>query len=805
MKIKTTCACRGNGKAYIKMSINGLSSDSEIELKCKTSAGKQAPALLYTLYKNKQNRELALVFPLAAISLTLFLYKKNNTPGNTLIYKKTIHPEILKWQSRFNYRFHREECLSIRDIEMQHFFEHPNIFFNNCIISNNTNVLRGTVHTSKPKELKRSLQIYDASFDLLETETFIMSESLEKSSLQINKEMWFIDFSVRIPEKIDNYTFIYQDTEKENPTNFASLIKEHYQEMLDDYSNVTLNASHDPRYEKWFEEDRGTGADKVREHASTFPYSPLISIVVPLYKTPMQCFNEMVKSVLDQTYHNFELILVNVKESNVGLHDTLVQLDFNPRIRVLNLEVNKGISGNTAEGIRAAKGEYVAFLDHDDVLEVSALFSYVAALNENREIGLLYCDEDKLYENGHYGDPYFKPDFSKYLLRQVNYICHFLMIKKEILELLEYDNKEFDGAQDHHLILQAIEQNIVVHHIAKVLYHWRVIPGSTAGGTGNKDYANEAARLAVQKHLDRIGQKASIIDTKDACRYKVLYEPQESPLVSIIIPNKDSIEVLDTCLKSIAEKSTYSNYEIIVVENNSTEAETFEFYETSQAKNEKLRVIKYGDEFNFSKIINFGVSHAKGEYYLLLNNDTEVITPTWIENMLGICQDEEVGAVGAKLYYRDGIIQHAGVCIDSEAATHINVNLDRHAAGYYNTTTTTRELSAVTGACLMTKKDIFNQVECFSEDFAVAFNDVDYCLKVLKAGKHIIYCADAELFHYESYSRGYETTLEKKKRFTKEKALLQFTWPEQYLSHDPYMNPSLSKKSPYHRLRDINE
>jgi len=801
MKVKLACSCRGDGKAYIEVLVSDFSPHSRLLLTGSTLDERPVPTQLHVVDETEQTKRAILVFPIVLCAVRLTLHELHSDGTASPAFAKTIFPTVLKWSSRFNYRFRSERCASIRDIDRRDFFRHATIEFYECVPSDTANILRGSLYLPWAKEKPYSLTLLDDSCKAIPIDLIIMNKVRIPKSPFTPTNLQRIEFSLRIPHRIASYVLCFEEPSKELRPNFAVLEADTYSALLQEYREKTLNASNDPHYPEWYEKRRVTASTKKEQRVTQLPYHPLFSIVVPLYKTPIHFFNAMVESVRAQTYQDYELILVNADPENVALGNAVKgYTSMDHRIREILLQSNMGISKNTFEGIKEAAGEYVAFLDHDDTIEADALFEYAYALNTDPDIDLLYCDEDKLLPNGQYGVPYFKPDFSLFLLREINYVCHFLMVRKSVLDTLSLADSVFDGAQDHHLILQAVEGGCLVHHLPRVLYHWRITEHSTAGGIDNKPYADKAGRLAIEKHLERLGIDATVGHTPDACRYRVTYRVQGSPLVSIIIPSKDNKEVLDACIRSILEKSTYRNYEIIIVENNSTEEETFAYYGTLPELDKRISVIRWEEGFNFSKIINYGAGQAHGEFLLLLNNDTEVISDDWIETMLGICQQKEVGIVGAKLYYRDGTIQHAGAYVEGEAAGHINFNLDKSDYGYFNTTVTTHELSAVTGACLMVKRDVFFSIGGFDEDFAVAFNDVDFCLKVREKGLSVIFSPAVELFHYESLSRGYETTVEKQIRFTREASLLNYRWPWYKVKRDPFRSPNVLPDNCYYHL-----
>ena len=460
-----------------------------------------------------------------------------------------------------------------------------------------------------------------------------------------------------------------------------------------------------------------------------------------------------------------------------------------------------GIAGNTNAAIQMATGEYLALLDHDDLLEPDVLFETAKKIKEKRA-DIIYTDEDKISADGkEYFQPHFKPEFNLDLLRSNNYICHFFVVRRAIAEKAGGFRQEFDGAQDYDFIFRCVENSKEIVRIPKILYHWRTHRQSTADNPASKLYAFEAGKRAIEAHLKRAGEAAEVFHTKDYGFYRVKYQVEGTPLVSIVIPNKDEISTLKKCLESVWEISTYKNIEILIVENNSEKQETFEYYKKIDGKR-NVRVLYWKEAFNYSKINNFGISHAKGEYIICLNNDMEVIAPDWIEELLGHCQRAEVGIAGARLYYPDNTIQHAGVVIGmGGVAGSMFVGMDRRRTGYLHKAGIQQDLSAVTAACMMVKKNVFQEVHGFEEKLAVAFNDVDFCLKVREKGYLVVYDPYAELYHYESKTRGAEDTKEKVKRFQGEIQYMKEKWMTLLKKGDPYYNPNLSLKKWDYSLR----
>lgn len=555
-------------------------------------------------------------------------------------------------------------------------------------------------------------------------------------------------------------------------------------------------------YKEWLEKNMPARQELARQAKHKFKYAPKISILVPVYNTPETFLRQMIESVQKQTYGNWELCIANANPANEQVKVILKEYTANDaRVKVTDVPENEGIAQNTNKALEIADGTFIGLLDHDDVLAENALYEVVKELNKAVDTDVIYTDEDKVSTAmDEYFSPNFKPDFNLDMLRSNNYFCHFFVAKKELIETVGGFRGEYNGAQDYDLFLRCIEKAERIAHIPKILYHWRVHQESTADNPLSKMYAYDAGQKAIEQHLKRCGVTAEVSKTENLGFYRVKYQQEGSPLVSILIPNKDQKDTLDQCLKSIEARTDYENYEIIIIENNSTEQETFEYYK--QIKNPKIRVIEWKDEFNYSAINNFGVRHAKGEYLLFLNNDIEVINSDWLGEMLSNCQREEVGAVGAKLYYPDNTVQHAGVIVGiGGVAGSVFVGLKRGYTGYMHRASIQQNLSAVTAACMMVKKSVFEEAGGFEEELKVAFNDIDFCLKIREKGHLIVYDPYVELYHYESKTRGAEDTTEKIRRFQSEIEYMRSHWSSILKNGDPAYNPNLSLKKWDYSLR----
>lgn len=568
--------------------------------------------------------------------------------------------------------------------------------------------------------------------------------------------------------------------------------------LRDGFTTTWRRVLHKLRSQKNFQNARTpvySQTDLENQKTVKFPREVKFSILVPLYNTPEKFLREMIQSVLDQTYGNWELCLADGSDNqheNVGMIVQQYALK-DSRVRYQKLEKNLGISGNTNACIDMATGDYISLFDHDDLLHPAALYANMKAICE-QDADFIYTDENTFHNTP--ADafcPHFKPDYAPDTLRANNYICHFTTFKRTLLDAVGKFRPECDGSQDFDMMLRLTEKAEKIVHIPQILYYWRAHPNSVADSVGAKPYVIEAAKRAICDHLDRVGLKGEVLDSAVPSMYRLRYAIDGNPKVSIIIPNYEHKRELDICLESIYEKSTYSNFEVIIVENNSKSKDIFEYYEYIQEKWDNLKVVVWDGYFNYSAINNFGAKFATGDHLLLLNNDTEVISPDWIQEMLMYSQRNDVGAVGAKLYYPDNTIQHAGLGIGLlTLAGHLHRNFDRNHPGYMGRLSYAQDLSGVTAACVMIRRSVWDEIGGFDETFEVAFNDVDMCMRIRKAGYLIVWTPFAELYHYESKSRGTEDTAEKRKRFEGEVFRFQTRWAAELKAGDPYYNPNFS-------------
>ncbi|MDE1962995.1 MAG: glycosyltransferase family 2 protein [Xanthomonadaceae bacterium] len=521
---------------------------------------------------------------------------------------------------------------------------------------------------------------------------------------------------------------------------------------------------------------------------------PLISLIMPTYNTPRRWLERCIDSVRAQVYSNWELCIAD--DASTASHVRHVLQRYakkDARIKVVFRETNGHISAASNSALALAQGEWIALLDHDDELPPHALLTVAEAINAHPEAGLFYSDEDKIDERGLRFDPYFKPDWNYDLFLGQNIICHLGVYRATMVRDLGGFRLGFEGSQDYDLALRCIErlQPTQIRHIPRVLYHWRAIAGSTAVSMGEKSYAALASQRALQEHLARVGADAEVEVHGHGYRVRRRLQGPFAPKVSLIVPTRDRLHLLRTCVESILERTSYSNYEIVVVDNQSSELDALAYLDNLRTQ-DRVRVLSYDEPFNFSAINNFAVAHCDGAIVGLVNNDIETIHANWLDEMVSQAVRPEIGAVGAMLYYPNDTIQHAGVILGiGGVAAHVYCGAPRGSSGQMSRALLTQDMSVVTAACLLVRREVYEQVGGLDERLQVAFNDVDFCLRVREAGYTNLWTPYAELYHHESASRGYEDTPEKKRRFESEVRFMLERWGES-LNRDPAYNPNLT-------------
>jgi len=676
------------------------------------------------------------------------------------------------------------------------------------------NSLKGSMHEVQ-EPLEREIGYLNSQITLKETQLNVKETQLndltarlndrEQRLLSIEKSIvWQLTMKIhnRIVEKL-----LPQNTRRRKCYDLGRaggkiLINDGYDAFHQSLARYFHKGSHFNDYQRWIKKNEYSPDEltRLKKISQNFSYRPKISILIPVWNTDEKWLRSAIDSVLTQVYDNWELCIVDggsIKRHIPKILKKYAQKD--TRIKVKSLDRNKGIAGNSNEALALATGEYIGFLDHDDELAPFALYEVVKLLNQNKDIYFIYSDEDKINDAGSRKDPFFKPDWSPEMFLSCNYLCHFSVIKKSLLDIIGGFRQGYDGSQDYDLFLRTLEkidkQNIA--HIPKILYHWRIIPESVASDSSAKPYAYDNAKKALSDAMKRGKIEINdIIDGPWMGSYRICYSIIGKPKICIIIPNKDSVEILKLCINSILGKTDYQNYEIAIVDNQSKEKNTFQYYD-SLRNSPNIKILNYNKPFNFSALNNFAVSHVNGDYLVFLNNDTEIITPEWLSAMLEHAQREDIGAVGAKLFYPNNTIQHCGVILGLGVGDFYHVAGHPYCGhpdhfGYVGRISIVSNFSAVTGACMMIKKDIFDEIGGFDENLAIAYNDVDLCLKIREKGYFNVYTPYSQLYHYESKSRGYENTPEKQQRFLQEINYMKEKWGAIIDKGDPFYNPNMT-------------
>lgn len=812
MRLRFRQVTRGHWKIYVRVAVEGLPEGATLRCSSRTATGQLLPSYLVD---EPSLGDVVLVLAVLTRS-QIARVEAVDAAGNIIAsVEHDFNPALTRLRSQTNTALRKRAALSIRNIDDVLRTQELTIGLGNIVCRPDAYddaycyvgfIANDAARLAEPIELR----VLDSSGNALPEDVLTISkDATTTSASRLGSLERSIVFSARIRSDIEGIVLWAHIQSDAIADAFCCIPARDLENLREAWRSISTPASADSRYHDWFVERHRTPAWELEhQRECRFEIEPSFSFIVPLYHTPLSYYEEMVRSVLEQTYNRLELVLVNASPEDVELCDAVqATVNTDPRVRVVTLKENCGITENTNAGIAAATGDFLCFLDHDDFIEPDLLFRYVEAINEYPSTDLLYCDEDKFDDTTDtYFCPFMKPDWSPELLCSSNYVCHLLTVRGDIVRKLEPAGSEFDGAQDHHMTFRVSEQARNIHHVRRVLYHWRSHPASTAATGDAKNYTTEAGRRAVQGHLDRCGISATAVpDAEIPNTFQMHYKIQGNPLVSIVIPSKDQADMLERCVASIFDCSTYANIEVVVVENNSEEAKTFALYEMLKKRYPKFKVVTHPSEpsFNFSRLINFGVAATSGEYLLLLNNDTEVITPDWIECLLGACMVEGVGVTGAKLLYANGSIQHAGVLFHFAGPDHLGRYLTAHARDSLNLLNVTQNLSAVTGACLMTSRSLFDELGGLDEEFAVAYNDIDYCLRAGKRGMRVVFCPAAMLYHYESVSRGGEvisSASPKGLRFCRENGMMMQRWARYFVYGDPYMNPNLGQSPVYRQL-----
>lgn len=809
---RVTCLCRGNGKGYAQIAVPADVVDP-LQAVAETSNGKKIACPVYEMAfpgedpqaaamhgacQTLQDRKIVVVFPLldsTTLSISLFSTRDNCQA----LWVFPINATLSKIRSRLTYQLHTEEAHQIRDIDQVQLSGQPYVFITGIYPLNQEHkVCRFRFVGPFEHGVEYRAEVMGAGAETIGQNPMVLDDSVVPDADDPNRMLREITYSV-ILNNADMTVCISISPMQKSRWNgcFTCQLPDQVESFLEAGRSFEQHASVEPHYMAWFNHHRSNAADVAYQKyvVDSWSEKPLISIITPVFRPDPAYLEAMIRSVLEQSYDYFELLLVNASGDCPAIDQVLDRIH-DQRIKLFRIE-NKGIVGNTNFGIEHATGDYVAFIDHDDVIEPDTLYRYVSVIRSNADVDVLYCDEDHL-KDGHYFWPTFKPAFNPDLLYAHNYITHMLMVSRWVLNQVELSPEDVNGAQDYDLTLKCCEIARSIRNVPYMLYHWREHEGSTSQDLGSKPYAVEAGRKALQRHFDREGLKVDVQNRNEPCAYRVVYDYH--PLVSIIIPTKDHIDLLSNCIQSVLEKTEYSKYEIICVENNSEEESTFAYYRAICEQSDKVRVVTWpGTGFNYSAICNYGASFAQGDILLFLNNDTEIVSPQWLTLMSGHFMRSDVGIVGAKLFNRDGLVQHGGLFVVPGGCDYLNLYMSRYASGYMNSLRFPFDCAAVTGACQMIRRTYFEQVGGFDEQLAVSFSDVDICLKISQLGARVVMEPGAELYHRESSSRGRDDNDKNKlKRMEKEKYYFFNRWSD--IERGIYMNSNLNQYDGHFKL-----
>lgn len=799
MRIKCLGLCRGDGKGYARIRVEGASLD-DVDMCTLLGDGVEVPSLW--MPDGASPHEGTLVFPLLHNAAFDIVARKR---GGCEAFSIRIAPCKLKWLSRLNYRMRPSLCASMRGVDERDGGRLKLSLFR-CMPDGDESVWRIAAE-SPMLDADIAFSVTGSDGRRLDITPMLFEDQRVPEGMEGGIKARVV-VSLRIPAGVDGFCVLARDASGGSLPGMIGFDPDAFQGELHGALYRVRTAADAQDYERWCKAHLASMQGAQAWRAGTFDIEPLVSIVVPCYRCNERYLKDMMNSVMGQTYAKWELVLVD-SECESSRVSCVAEEFADGRIVVVPVVDNGGIVGNTNLGVEHAAGDYVAFLDYDDVLEPDALYEYVRAINGHPDAGALYCDEDAFETLGVYCDPVFKTDFNRDLLYAHNCVTHWLMVKRAVLDEIGLSAPEMNGAQDYDMVLRVLETGREIVHVPKLLYHWRRHADSTAGDNlESKPYAHIAGKAALSGHFERLGISAVVEDGDGPFVYRVRYElPSPPPSVEVLIPSKDHVDVLDRCVASILEKSTYSAYRITIIENNSIDEATFAYYRELEQRSSRVRVIEWPGEFNYSKIMNFGAASTDADLLLLLNNDTEVIAPDFIEEMAGCLQRSDVGVVGAKLFYYDGLVQHAGMLIGPhDTVVHVNQNVPDSWGAYLGRAVRPGNFSSVTGACQMVRRAVFEEVGGYSEEFAVGYNDADFCCKVRKAGYSVVFTPYAKLYHNEFVSRGREEgDPVKTERWRRERARMMSKWPDYFEKGDPFTNPCLDRDSLYFALPQNQE
>lgn len=811
MSVKVLGLCRGSGKGYVKIATD-LEPES-LRAKVATASGTDVDCPILRIgfpgedpvarraagdpAEAGEHVAVVVVPLLEGVNLNIRILRRDGGESVAVIPFKTFETKV---RSRLTYKYHGDFAAQIRDLDQRRISGLTCVYVTGIYpVEEHEVSVRFRVRYPYANGAERcDITVLDGAGDRIDVTPIPLESGAITNPHDSTQRIQDAEYSIILPD-VPRTLCIHAKPEACDG-NFACISAPMFTGFVNGAFDLTKKPWTDEGYGVWFEQHRATWADiaNQRRAIAAWDEKPLISIVTAVFRPPVEYLRAFIDSVLAQSYEHFELILVNVSGDSPETTAALDAVD-DPRVKVVVAE-NRSISENTNTGIALAKGEYIAFIDHDDVVEPDILYRYVSEIRQYPDADLLYCDED-LLDDGVYKGPMFKPQYNPDLLYSGNYITHMLMVSRHVLEQVELSGADVAGAQDFDLTLKCAEKARRVRGVQHVLYHWRMHQNSTSANNNSKPYAEEAGRLAVSRHFERVGVKAEVAGSELMFRYRVRYANEHQPKVSIIIPTKDHADLLATCLDSVLGKTEYGNYDITLVENNSVEKRTFAYYEEIQRRNPRVHVVTWpGTGFNYSAICNYGAARSDGDLLLFLNNDTEVIDGTWLGSMAGLFSRPEVGMVGAKLIFRDRLVQHGGIWVTRDRVGHYGELMSYKDGGYLESLRYPVDVAAVTGACQMIRRSLFDEVGGLDEELAVVLNDVDLGLKVGEQGYLVVFDPEAMLYHAEHVSRGRDEVDEKReKRAVGEQARFYAKWDRTF-ERGRYINANLDQANGHYKI-----
>ena len=822
-RIASEGLCRGEGQGYVALAIKGY--DGPLNLRARTSDGVEVPSALRPLASAgaRNSRRVAIVVPLINRDLVLELWL-SRTRTDAPNWSATFPVNTSKLSSRLLTARKPQLARELRGIEDRCTGGYAQLTVTD-IWPAGSNPLSNDSAAHEPQAIWRvqtcfptvdeatpRIVAFDARANQIALEAHVMEDHVVASKRDPRVSEHIVTFSVLLPQSANHVCLAASIEDRSELMAFRCLLPWQVDALVATGRKHVGGAAWDDRYPLWLNAHRATPAelDRQRTTATSLPSdAPLISVVMPVYRTPTPFLEEAIASVRAQTYPLWELVVANASGPWPEVDEVLERAGQDERVRVIGIE-NRSIAENTNAAISATTGDYVAFLDHDDLLEPDALWRYATCIRERRETDLLYCDEDRLAPDGTPCLPAFKPGPNHGLLLGYNYVTHLLCVSRRVLNLTERSGPSVAGAQDFDLTLKAFEVAREIAHVPYVLYHWREHDSSTAGDASQKPFAHDAGRVALEGHLARTGLLATVEDGPFPCTYRVRHElPDPKPLVSIIIPTRDHVELLATCIRSILERTDYTNYEVILVDTGSVEARTFRFYDELKMGDGRVRLTTWkpstGTEeppFDYSSIVNHGARHASGELLCFLNNDTEVLSERWLDSMVAAFCRPEIGVAGAKLLYDDGLVQHVGMAANPNGELRfLSENLTAEEPGYAYTCVLPWDPPMVGGPCQMVRKPLFEELGGYDEQLSAGYSDGDLCLRAREAGWEVTVVPDALLLHRGFASHGYGVTDARlRTRYLAERGRFMARHAAYLADGAPQVNPNLNPYSPWFEL-----